>query len=271
VRGSAELDPQFASWDRFEASLRASFGERVTRAQAVRTWDRLKHKESIDDFIDELSRLMWLTGYEGEVVEDKIPQGLNDTMALEWAKVARKPYELGDQLALLRDMGHAIEDATRHRKKPQQGQQQGGQQQGSQPQNKDGKGKGPNPKNPKGKGGQPAGGQSKKPREWKDEAVELKGIPKEILEERRQARKCQKCGKPNHKWVDCYTKAPVTTRTIAGTKRGSDGSDSSKGSKKAKTAAAQAQPESPAAVASGRVIEIPGDAIGEDFDVWALP
>lgn len=267
VRGSRELDPQFASWDRFEASLRSSFGERVTRAQAVRTWDRLKHKESIDDFIDELSRLMWLTGYEGEVVEDKIREGLNDMMALEWAKVARKPYEIGDQLSLLRDMGHAIEDATRHRKPKGNQQQQQGDKGQQQPQ--DGKGKGSNPKG-KGKGGQQGAGKPQKTREWKDEATELKGIPKDILEERRQAKKCTKCGKPNHKWVDCYTKAPVTTRTIAGSKRSSDGSDSGKGSKKAKTAGAQAQAEAPAAAASGRVIEIP-DAIGEDFDVWALP
>ena len=29
VRGTRELDPQYAKWERFEAALRASFGERI--------------------------------------------------------------------------------------------------------------------------------------------------------------------------------------------------------------------------------------------------
>ena len=40
VRGTREFDPQYAKWERFEAALRASFGERIARAQAVRKWDR---------------------------------------------------------------------------------------------------------------------------------------------------------------------------------------------------------------------------------------
>ena len=270
VRGTYDLDPQFASWDRFEASLRSSFGERITRAQAVREWDKLRHRDSIDDFIDELSRLMWLTGYEGEVVGDKIREGLNDTMALEWAKVAQKPREIGEQLVVLRDMGHAIEDATRHRKPKQQQQQQSAK--GSQPQGQQekGKGKGPNPNNSRGKGGGQQGAKAdQSKRVWKDEGVELKGIPKDILEERKRDQKCQKCGKANHRWPKCYTKEPVTSRVsaVAGTKRGSDDSEGSKGSKKAKTAGVKADPE--AVAASGRVIEIP-DGIGEDFDIWAF-
>ena len=33
---------------------------------------RLCHTTSIDDFVDEITRLMWVTGFEGQQVEDKI-------------------------------------------------------------------------------------------------------------------------------------------------------------------------------------------------------
>ena len=115
VRGTRELDPQYAKWERFESALRASFGERITRAQAVREWDRLRHEDSIDDFVDKITHLMRLTAYEGEVVKDHIRQGLNNEMALEWAKIPRKPPDVREQLALLKDMGHAIEDVHTRR------------------------------------------------------------------------------------------------------------------------------------------------------------
>src|SRR3979411_1503714 len=46
VRGIRQLDPTFATWERFEASLRSSFGERITRDQAVREWHKLRHSHS---------------------------------------------------------------------------------------------------------------------------------------------------------------------------------------------------------------------------------
>ena len=101
IRGDIELDPQYASWDRFEASLRATFGERITRKEAVREWERLCHTTSIDDFVDEITRLMWVTGFEGQQVEDKTERGLNDVIHLEWAKLPNKPYGIAEQLALL--------------------------------------------------------------------------------------------------------------------------------------------------------------------------
>ena len=36
--------------------------------------------------------------------------------------------------------------------------------------------------------------------DWKDRDEHLKGIPKDLLKERRKADKCQKYGKGNHKW-----------------------------------------------------------------------
>src|SRR6266550_4256858 len=255
VRGIRELDPQYASWDRFESALRSSFGERITRAQAVREWDRLRHKDSIDDFIDEITRLMWLTGYEMEVVEDKIREGLNN------------------------EMGHAIEDAHRQRQPKAQNpsSNEGSQDQGQQSKGKDanstprskGKGKG---------GGRQQSGKTSKPSNSKvpkNREERLKGISEGLQEERKRDDKCIRCGKPNNRWIDCWTKDPVTTRVASdpstGGKRTLETGQESKGQKKAKSTAAVKTEKSPA-VAAGRIIEIPSeDKIGEDFDIWALP
>ena len=35
--------------------------------------------------------------------------------------------------------------------------------------------------------------------DWKERTVELKGIPEDILKERKEADDCQKCGKTEHK------------------------------------------------------------------------
>ena len=58
VQGPIDLDTRYADWDRFEATLRATFGERVTREQATIEWEKLRHTTSIDDFVDEITRLM---------------------------------------------------------------------------------------------------------------------------------------------------------------------------------------------------------------------
>ena len=55
---------------------------------------------------------MWMTGYEGDVVEDKLKYALNEELGKEWAKVSRKPREIGEQLALLRDTGHQRKIST---------------------------------------------------------------------------------------------------------------------------------------------------------------
>ena len=110
VKGLRELDPRFATWERFEASLRSLFGERITRDQAVREWVQLKYADSTDDFVDEINRLMWLTDYEGAIVEDKIKSGLTGELRREWAKLTTKPHSVAEQLRVLRDMGLALED-----------------------------------------------------------------------------------------------------------------------------------------------------------------
>ena len=116
------------------------------------------------------------------------------------------------------------------------------------------------------KGGQQKG-KTQSSKDGKDWDEHLKGIPKDLLEERRKADKYQKCGKGNHKWFKCYAKALVISR-VAASKIGRDEGGADKAPKKQKSAAIKAEEPAPAAE-SGRIIEIP-DGIGEDFDVYAL-
>src|SRR5260221_4732710 len=71
-----QLDPHWLSWARFTFSFRQSFGDRVTREEAVAKWDRLIQTAGIDAFLDKIVQLMWKTGYSGEVVDDQISKGL---------------------------------------------------------------------------------------------------------------------------------------------------------------------------------------------------
>ena len=45
----------------------------------------------------------------------------------------------------------------------------------------------------------------------KDPAVELKGIPEDIIAEHKKADMCLKCGKGLHKWFKRYTKNPIVS------------------------------------------------------------
>jgi hypothetical protein len=71
------LDASFPSWDRFGASLRSSFGTRLTREKVVREFEKLEHSKGIDAFLDQWTRLIWQTGYADDVVKDKISRSLN--------------------------------------------------------------------------------------------------------------------------------------------------------------------------------------------------
>ena len=107
------LDPHWNNWNTFTNSFRSSFGDRVTREEAVEKWNRLSQTAGIDTFLDQIVQLMWRTGYTGEVVDDKISQNLNADLALDWAKVLVKPASLHERIQLLRSMGHVLE---RHKK-----------------------------------------------------------------------------------------------------------------------------------------------------------
>ena len=69
-------------WSVFVESLRSSFATRVGREQAVNQWHELKHTDSIDDFLESLTNLMWSTGYTEEIAKDKLNRGLNKEVGL---------------------------------------------------------------------------------------------------------------------------------------------------------------------------------------------
>ena len=48
----------------------------------------------------------------------------------------------------------------------------------------------------------------------KDHAVELKGIPEDIIAERMKADICLKCRKRPNKSFECYTHNPIMTRMV---------------------------------------------------------
>ena len=204
--GSPEdyLNPKWKEWSTFVDALRSSFSNRISREQAVTDWHLLKHTTSIDDYLDKLIRLMWRTGYKGQTVEDKLKRGLNHKLGEDWARVIRKPETVDEQIALLREMGHRMEDYNRTKqpgestqkhetstdRNPKRGSEQKHKPRGKKEFRKD-------------KG---------KKTEWKERTVELKGIPEEVLRERKEADDCQKCGKHGHKWFECWTKEPVTKK-----------------------------------------------------------
>ena len=200
----ATLDPVWSTWNVFVESLRASFVTRVGSEQAVNQWQELKHMDSIDDFLDRLTNLMWRTGYTEEVNKDKLIRGLNKEVGLAWAQTPQEPRSLHEPMALLRDIGHNFENfkllnKTNHDPKPKT--QNGYQNRGN--------------------NNNTGGGQRRKQRgqgqistNRKDHAVELKGIPDDIIAERKKADMCFKGGKSPHKWFECYAKNPVVIRTV---------------------------------------------------------
>ena len=83
---------------------------RVGRKQILNQWKELKHTDSIDDFLDGLTDLMWHTGYSEEVAKDKMVCGLNKEIGLACAQTPQKPRSLHEQRALHRDIGHSLEN-----------------------------------------------------------------------------------------------------------------------------------------------------------------
>ena len=76
-------------------------------------WHLLKHMNSIDDYLGKLIRLMWQTSYKGQTVKDKLKQSLNYKLGEDWARVIKKPEMVEEQIVLLKEMGHQMEDYNR--------------------------------------------------------------------------------------------------------------------------------------------------------------
>jgi len=245
---NATLDRRWSLWSVFVESLRSSFATRVGREQAVNQWQELKHTDSIDDFLDTLTNLMWRTGYEEEIAKDKLVRGLNKEMGLAWAQTTPKPKSLHEQMSLLRDIGHSLENfralnktQQSHPQKENKGFQNNGNRNGN--------------KNENGKRGR-----GEISTDWKEKSVELKGIPADIIAERKKANMYLKCGKGPHKWFECFAKEPITTKTIPKKKGIPQVQDTSKPNtnKDVKISAVGLEDEH-----GGRIIELVTDSEGE--------
>ena len=66
---------------------------------------------------------------------------------------------------------------------------------------------------------QPGPSKGKGKADFKDRDTELRGIPSSVIEERKKASVCLKCGKPNHTWFKCFTRDPVTRSVAAASKK----------------------------------------------------
>jgi hypothetical protein len=238
------LDPKWSEWSTFVESLRASFATRVGREQAVNQWQALQHTDSLDDFLDSLTNLMWRTGYGDEVAKDKLVRGLNKEVGQAWAQIPQKPRSLHEQMALLRDIGHNLENFKLFNKI-----------QHNHPQKENTNKKG----NGNGNGNGKKRGRTEISTDRKERSVELKGISKEILDERQKAKMCLKCGKGPHKWFECFAKEPITTRTVPKVKGVPQVKDTRKEDKKDVKISAVGMVDEH----GGRIIELVTDSEGE--------
>ena len=107
-------------------------------------------------------------------------------------------------MARLRDIGHSLDNLRVLNKQTND----------PKPKNQNGyQNKATNNNTRGGRGGKKRG-QGQISTDRKDRAVELKGIPEDIISERKKADMCLKFEKGLHKWFECYAKNPITTRTV---------------------------------------------------------
>ena len=246
----ATLDPVWSTWSVFVEFLRSSFATRVGREQAVNQWHELKDTDSIDDFLDSLTNLMWRTGYTEEMAKDQLNRGLNREVGLAWSQTPQKPRSLHEQMALIRDIGHSLENFKTLNKMNQDHHPKSNKNSHDSRQDQSGKER----------------NRSEMTTDRKDKSVELKGIPADILEERKKAEMCLKCGKGPHKWFECFSKQPVMTKTVPKKKGIPQVQDTSKDKKKddkkeVKISAVGMEDEY-----GGRIIELVTDSDGE-YDI----
>jgi hypothetical protein len=153
----------------------------------------LRYQGSIDEFIDEVSRLQWITNYQDAVIKDKLRVGLSGELAKEWSRVHPKPDSVNGQMTLLREIGHAIEDHNKL-EAARRGRKDRADHQDRQPNRR------PN-KNRKGK---PFGQKEQEPSKPVSRFERaLQGVSQEVRAKRKKEGVCLKCGKSGHGWADC--------------------------------------------------------------------
>jgi hypothetical protein len=257
-------DPAFRKWETFEAGLRESYGGRVDRNTAVAEWNRLRYQGSINEFLDEISRLQWITNYQDEVVNDKLRMGLSKELAKEWSRVNPKPDPVNGQIALLREIGPTIENHERLEARrlknrirdPRRDQHRSE----SSSKNKS--------KSKKNRNSRSEFSSSPSSSSAPSFLNATQGVSKEVIAERKKEGVCLRCGRPCHRWSECRAK-----EAYQGKRKESEGETKPPAPKKPKTF--DQKPSASAAVAArsepsfegGRIMEIPDD---EDIDIDIL-
>ena len=108
-------------WSTYFALLQSSFGQSLTRDKSVQEWNRLRHRNgNIDHFLDRIHHLIHATGYTGEMVRNKIKEGLTDEMRRSWAMVQGKPEKIYPYMDALREFAHEIERTAAYTKSQNQ-------------------------------------------------------------------------------------------------------------------------------------------------------
>lgn len=88
--------------------LRSSFANTVDRKQAVKHEYELKHIDSINDFLESLTNLIWCTTYTEVIAKDMLNRGFNREVGLTCAHTPPTPHNLNGQMVLIRDLGHSL-------------------------------------------------------------------------------------------------------------------------------------------------------------------
>jgi hypothetical protein len=277
-------DPVFQTWDHFEKAFRDSHGGRDRRQQDVDEWNALRQTGGIDAFLDKVTKLVWAMDYPDNVVKDKLRSGLKKDLRKEWSKVLPKPDSVAEQIAMIRDLGHADEDFEREearrsrddrrredrpgRDDRRAGQRDRNRRHSKSPRRRDDRRRDDrrNNRHDQGRSGKYEKKSSSSSRSWNERGQQssgsssfqqaTRGIDSDVIAQRRKNGDCLKCGKAGHAWAECRSGGRSDF------KRKSDDDDSRGSSyKKSKPAAAAA------AVTSepGRIIEIP-DNEDEDSD-----
>ena len=112
-----KADERYWSWKFFEEQLRRSFDTKDMKEQALKRWEALSHTGTIDEFCDEIERLMWMVDVSQTTIEHKLKTSLKYELRKDWVKLLNKPTSIMDQLSLLREMGRPIEDFNKNHKK----------------------------------------------------------------------------------------------------------------------------------------------------------
>ena len=243
ARKGVEFDKnnKLRKWNTFFALLQSSFGQSLNRDKSVQEWNRLRHRDgNIDYFLDRIHKLIYAMGYTGEMVKDKFKEGPTDEMRRNWAMVLGKPEQIYPYMDALRKFAHEIERTAAYTKSQNRSRGSG---EASKPapkwekkkERKEKKEKRDKRSQPQ---SQPGPSKGKGKADFKDRDTELQGIPSSVIEERKKASVCLKCGKPNHTWFKSFTKDPVTRsiasaskkKTEAGERQGQGGSSGKIGS-----------------------------------------